>query len=364
LDDLRVVECPVSIVTEFPNLAESFAMKLRMRRFRIFPVWGRAEAYPPENADLALVAEDPDSAATRGLRVVAPVLSTNAWLIANTRSWESRDLSTVLDRFRYPTSTTLTNVTCQQISDLPGLMSRCPSASASDSDVWIALPDGHQQGPTVQFLRDVGVTVNMDVGNPDRPDLNLPGVKIKVIRPQDMPIQVANRSFDLAITGEDWLHDHLCVFPSSPVRKILSLGFGKVRIVAVVSKNLTYETPQDLRSPSRRRNHPVLRIASEYVNVADKYARENHLSPYRVIPTWGASEAFLPEDADLLVENSQTGRTLAQHGLRIIDTLFESSACVIGREQPHGDHVKRTRIDEILTVLAKGIHPGESNKEE
>jgi len=49
-----------------------------------------------------------------------------------------------------------------------------------------------------------------------------------------------------------------------------------------------------------------------------------------VIPTWGASEAFLPEDADLLIENTETGRTIARHNLKIIDTLFGSTACLVG----------------------------------
>ena len=45
---------------------------------------------------------------------------------------------------------------------------------------------------------------------------------VKVIRPQDMPLQVANGNFDLAITGRDWLTEHLDQFPSSPVRRACS----------------------------------------------------------------------------------------------------------------------------------------------
>ena len=71
-----------------------------------------------------------------------------------------------------------------------------------------------------------------------RPRIELDGVTVKVIRPQDMPLQVANGNFDLAITGRDWLRDHLYRFPSSPVDKVLDLGFGKVRIVAVVGGDL------------------------------------------------------------------------------------------------------------------------------
>ncbi len=62
-----------------------------------------------------------------------------------------------------------------------------------------------------------------------------------------------------------------------------------------------------------------MRVASEYVNIADKYAHDNHLVPYKVIPTWGASEAFLPEDADVLIENTETGSTISRHNLKIIE---------------------------------------------
>ena len=75
-----------------------------------------------------------------------------------------------------------------------------------------------------------------------------------------------------------------------------------------------------------------LRVASEYVNIADKYLRDNRISKYKIIPTWGATEAFLPEDADLLIENTETGKTLAKHNLKIIDTLFQSTACLIGNK--------------------------------
>jgi len=58
---------------------------------------------------------------------------------------------------------------------------------------------------------------------------------IKVIRPQDMPLQVANDNFDLAITGIDWLTDHLDMFPGSPVQALVDFKVSWVRIVAAVA---------------------------------------------------------------------------------------------------------------------------------
>jgi ATP phosphoribosyltransferase len=72
---------------------------------------------------------------------------------------------------------------------------------------------------------------------------------------------------------------------------------------------------------------------------------------YRVIPTWGATEAFLPEDADLLIENTETGRTIARHNLKIIDTLFTSTACLIGSTISAANSVKGERIKSIIKTL-------------
>jgi ATP phosphoribosyltransferase len=96
-------------------------------------------------------------------------------------------------------------------------------------------------------------------------------------------------------------------------------------------------------------------VASEYVNIADKYARDNHLGMYRIVPTWGATEAFLPEDADLLIENTQTGQTIARHNLKIIDTLFESTACFIGNTDSVSSSGKRERISAITETLQRAV---------
>ncbi|GAG04871.1 unnamed protein product, partial [marine sediment metagenome] len=208
----------------------------------------------------------------------------------------------------------------------------------------------------LQLLNSAGIQIDdypSATGN-RRPTTNLAGVMIKVIRPQDMPLQVANGNFDLAITGRDWLFEHLYRFPSSPIAELLDLKFGKVKIVAVVSKDLSVTDSYSLRRLSTERPVPF-RVASEYVNIADKYARDNHLGLYRVIPTWGASEAFLPEDADLLIENTQTGRTLARHNLRILDTLFESTACLIGSTGRVFSSTKSEGIKSIIETLRAAV---------
>ena len=108
-------------------------------------------------------------------------------------------------------------------------------------------------------------------------------------------------------------------------------------------------------NPLPSKTSRAFRIASEYINIADRYARDNRLGPYRVIPTWGATEAFLPEDADLLIENTETGRTIARHNLKIIDTLFESTACLIGNTDNISDSGKSGRVKSIVARLQAAV---------
>ena len=189
------------------------------------------------------------------------------------------------------------------------------------------------------------------------PDINIEGVVAKVIRPQDMPLQVASGNFDLAITGRDWLIDHRYQFPSSPVAELLNLKSGRVRMVAVISQKLPADNVADLRKFIEESPAPF-RVASEYVNIADRYARDNRFGRYRVIPTWGATEAFLPDDADLLIENTETGRTIARHNLRIIDTLFESTACLIGNTRIKTGSARGGRIKYITESLRTAVEDG------
>ncbi len=347
----------VRIATEYPNLAEAYALKKRLGRFAVFPVWGAAEVYPPENADMVLLSTHAkNELAACGLVSTGKVLRSGAFLIANRNSWETKHLDKIIASICDAVPETAREVHSDGETDKIEISRVYPGRKISGDTVRLALPDGHQQQQAVNLLNRAGIeTVDYpsETGN-RRPGINIAGVTVKVIRPQDMPSQVANGNFDLGITGRDWLTDLLNQFPSSPVNELIDLKSSKVRLVAVVSRELAVDNSGDLRHFSVGREEPI-RIASEYVNIADKYARDNHLGHYRVIPTWGATEAFLPEDADLLIENTETGRTIARHNLKIIDTLFESTGCLIGSSSAVIDPVKSKRIESIVKRLRAAV---------
>jgi ATP phosphoribosyltransferase len=82
---------------------------------------------------------------------------------------------------------------------------------------------------------------------------------------------------------------------------------------------------------------------------------DNRINPYKLIPTWGASEAFLPEDADMLIDNTQTGKTLKQHKLKILDVLFQSSACLIANKNILASSSKKEKIKVVTHKLRAGL---------
>ncbi|GAF78834.1 unnamed protein product, partial [marine sediment metagenome] len=301
----------IRIASEYPNLAEHLALDLRLRRFSIFPLWGAAEVYPPENATLALVSRTTEEELLDcGLAPVSTLLHHSAFLIANKSSWEQKDLSDIMDSLNGGIPTAQERLARK----VPAGESAVPSApwTVGENTIRLALPDGHQQAPIAELLARADIQVHdyPSANGNRRPGTSLNGVVIKVIRPQDMPLQVANGNFDMAITGRDWLTDHLTMFPGSPVTELLDLKSGRVRMVAVVSRDIPADDVYGLRQVVASRTEPF-RVASEYVNIADRYARENRLGMYKVVPTWGATEAFLPEDADMLIENTETGRTIS-----------------------------------------------------
>jgi ATP phosphoribosyltransferase len=356
LSDFSLTEKTVCLASEYPNLAESLAGKLRLRRFKVFPLWGAAEAHPPESADLVILPRRSEQELReRGLQPLGKLLDFKACLIANRRSLENKDMGQLMSAL----AAALPVEPSAEPENRPGAVSEkiCLSWGEIGPDVVrLALPDGHQQAHVRRILDAAGVKIDdyPSVAGNRRPHSSLEGVVIKVFRPQDMPIQVANGNFDLAITGQDWLRDHLYQFPSSPLTELLDLRYGWVRIVAVVNQDVPVSSISDLQKLYAAEDRP-LRVASEYVNIADKYVRSYRFGRYRVVPTWGATEAYLPEDADMLIENTETGSTIARHNLKIIDTLFESTACLIGRSGETASAAKRDRITTILKVLRRGM---------
>jgi len=97
LIDLAGFTAFIEIVSEYPNLAENFAIHQRLKRFKIFSAWGSAEAYPPEHAHLAILkASDESMLQKNQLVMLEKLFDVNLCLVVNTHAYQSKDLTPVL----------------------------------------------------------------------------------------------------------------------------------------------------------------------------------------------------------------------------------------------------------------------------
>jgi ATP phosphoribosyltransferase len=340
------------IVSDLPTLAEVLAISARLPAARVIPILGSGDAYPPEDAELVLLqAASTEAVTQRGLTSLATLLSGDAWLITSRSSLGSRRLDGVLAPLL-----ALPHAAPHGGGLLLPRLAAHPSPRAwaawrrGADTVRLAVPDGHQQRHACESLREAGLCLEgySEDAFVRRPRSCVPGLEVKVIRPQDMPQQVALGNFDLAMTGRDVLHEHLLAFPQSPVEELVDLGRSRYGIAAVVDAALPATTIHEALAAWRRDGRAVVRIASEYPNIADSYARSHHFGRYQVMPVAGASEGFVPEDAEVLIEGSETGKSIAANGLKIIDAVFESTNCLIAGRRPlsaAGEALKRQVVE-------------------
>jgi ATP phosphoribosyltransferase len=347
----------VRIATEFPNIGEAVARAARLPRYRVHGVAGAAAAYPPEDADVAIIAAR-DEAAVRneGLAPVRYLLENSAWVVANAGSLATKDLSAILG--------TLTGASRKSANgrlQLPPPVARNGAGNGEaplrrDRDVVrMAVPDGHQQPHVHAALAEAGLSLEgyAEKSFVRRPASGIGGLEVKVIRPQDMPQLVALGEFDLALTGRDMLNEHLYQFPSSPAYEVIDLQRSQYNLSAVVDGELPADNIEDAVKHWRGLGKPALTVASEFAATADHYARSRHFWRYQVIPIAGASEGFVPEDAEMLIEGTETGRTIAENNLKIIDNIYRSTSCVIANRDRTPTGRAATVYREVLDRLAK-----------
>jgi ATP phosphoribosyltransferase len=97
LADLGNISEFIEIVSEYPNLAENFAIQQRLKRFKLFSAWGSAEAYPPEHAHMAILkANDEKTIQKNQLIVLKKLFDVNLCLVVNSHAYQSKDLTPVL----------------------------------------------------------------------------------------------------------------------------------------------------------------------------------------------------------------------------------------------------------------------------
>ena len=121
-----------------------------------------------------------------------------------------------------------------------------------------------------------------------RPLIGSPWIDAKIMKAQNVGQLLELGRHDAGFTGLDWIQES-----GAKVDKIMDLGFDKVRIVAAIP---TMQNEQELFKK-------MLTVATEYVNIAEKWLANTGYN-YRILRTYGATEVFPPDDADMIIDNS------------------------------------------------------------
>ncbi|MFH0967340.1 MAG: ATP phosphoribosyltransferase [Methanobacteriota archaeon] len=206
----------------------------------------------------------------------------------------------------------------------------------------IALPKGSLEEQTLRLFKEA----DLEVRRTDRdynPQINDKRIgKVKILRPQEIPTYIEMGYFDLGISGLDWIHES-----GAQVKEIAELNYsktgqGNVKIVIAVHQNEPISTVNEIRPDSR--------ITTEYPKITNDFFDSLGI-PVRLFPSYGASEAKVPDLMDVVVDLTETGTTLRKNGLKIIGQIMESYTTIIANIKSFEDPVKRNEIEEIVTLL-------------
>ena len=204
----------------------------------------------------------------------------------------------------------------------------------------VLIPKGRIFDNVARLFADAGFPVAL-ADRTYRPALGAPWLDAKIMKPQNVGELLELGSHDAGFTGIDWIQES-----GADVREILDLGFDSVKIVAAV--------PQSFDEAALRSKKLV--VATEYVNLATRWLEESGYQ-YRILRTYGATEVFPPDDADMIIDNTSSGQTLKDNGLKIIGTLLESSTRFVASHAALADPEKRNRIEE-LAMLFRAVLDG------
>lgn len=232
--------------------------------------------------------------------------------------------------------------------------------------VKFAIPKGSIEEATFKILEQAWQSIS-GRGRTYRVKLSDPEIEVKVLRPQEIPTYVQEGFYDVGITGKDWVRE-----AKADITTLLDLEYGKVKQVIAVPETFAVEDLTGLIEEFAAKKKP-LRISSEYLTTTSAHFKSNQayqkhfgiLDPMIITPwlrvgenknvqiflSFGATEAKPPEDVDAIFDITETGTTLGQNNLKIIDTVMESSAVVVANRSALRNTKKREKIADMIALL-------------
>ncbi|MEY4354565.1 MAG: ATP phosphoribosyltransferase [Cyanobacteriota bacterium] len=186
--------------------------------------------------------------------------------------------------------------------------------------ITIALAKGALLADSIRCFQSAGLDFSALL-DPDHRQLMVPSrcgqARALLVRNADVPVYVAYGQAQLGVVGHDVLREH-----QLPVAQLVDLGFGACRMAVAVKASSGYERALDLPAHCR--------VASKFTRCAEAFFEQIDL-PVELIHLTGSVELGpLTGMSEAIVDLVASGRTLKDNGLVAIETLFESTARLIG----------------------------------
>ena len=162
------------------------------------------------------------------------------------------------------------------------------------------------------------------------------GLRYFWVKPSDVAIYVARGAADIGVAGKDILLEY-----RPDVYELLDLGVGKCRMCVA--------GPKEFKDDHSR----ILRVATKFSNIASGY----YTSLGRdidIIPLNGSIElAPILGLSDVIVDIVETGTTLKENELAVLETIVPISARLIANKASFVFH--KTRIEALVRALAQEV---------
>lgn len=209
------------------------------------------------------------------------------------------------------------------------------------SRLTLVLAKGRLLAPSLEALGRAGIAVPVPDPGDRQAVIDVEGLRLVVVRDDDVPTYVAYGVADLGIVGKDVLDES-----AADVVELADLGYAPCRLVLAV--------PGEQTGPVLP---PGLAVATKYPRTAAAYFARQHL-PARIVHVHGAAE-LAPRLglADGVVDLVATGRTLEANGLRVVDTILHSSARLVANCA--ANHLRGGELWQLADRLRAAARGGE-----
>jgi ATP phosphoribosyltransferase len=167
--------------------------------------------------------------------------------------------------------------------------------------------------------------------------------RVSMLRPQEIPLYVQDGLFDVGITGQDWVAE-----TEADVEVLTTLAYA--RSGTGHGTKVVLAVPNEHPARSAKEIPPGTRISTEFLRLTERYFADLGI-PVKVVWSYGATEAKVPEIVDAIVDVTETGNTLRAHGMRIVETLLGSEPVLIANREALSDAARRSAIDDVRTLL-------------